>query len=131
MAKGRNEDRRTRFLRRLRGLPFDRIRFRPLDAVVTRLRESARIPPAIQARIENGQPSRWYAVKGGAHLVKWPHIGESPLPEGHWLEPGGWDHEHCNGCDRHIRPGRTFWQTASGSCYWLCPYCYRRLRQLQ
>jgi hypothetical protein len=69
-------------------------------------------------------------VEGGVHLVKWPHTGGGPLPEAHWLEPGGWDHEHCDGCNRHILVGRTFWQTAAGSCFWLCPYCYRQLRQL-
>jgi hypothetical protein len=130
VTKGRGEDRRARLLRRLRRRRFDRIRFRPLDAVVIRVSDSAPMPPSVQERFDSGQPSRWYPAEGGTHLVKWPHAGGA-LPEGHWLEPGGWDHEHCSGCDRHIRPGRTFWQTAAGTCYWLCPYCYRRLRQLQ
>ena len=72
---------------------------------------------------------RLYPVEG-AHVVKWPHTG-GPVPKGCTVEPGGWDHEHCDRCNRHILIGRTFWQTASGSCFWLCPYCYRRLRQLQ
>jgi hypothetical protein len=131
VAKGRHEDKRTRFLRRLCGQRFERIRFRPLDAVVVRVSDSAPPPPSVQARFDNGQPSRWYPEEGGTHLVKWPHTGEGTLAEGHWLEPGGWDHEHCDGCDRHIRPGRTFWQAEADPCYWLCPYCYRRLRQLQ
>jgi hypothetical protein len=130
VAKGRGGDERTRLLRRLRRRRFDRIRFRGLDAVV-RVSNSAPLPTSVQARIEQGQPSRWYSVEGDAHLVKWPHTNEVTLPEGHALESGGWDHEHCDGCNRHILVGRTFWQTASGSCFWLCAYCYRRLRQLQ
>jgi hypothetical protein len=87
-------------------------------------------PPSVRARIERRRPLRLYPTKGGARLVKWPHTGEA-LPEGHWLEPGGWDHEHCDGCDRHIEVAGTFWQTARGSCFWLCPYCHHRLRQLK
>ena len=52
-------------------------------------------------------------------------------PEEYELREGGWDHEHCDGWNRQLEVGQNFWQTARGSCYWLCPYCYRRLRQLQ
>jgi len=131
VANVRREDKRTRLLRRLCRRRFQRIRFRALDAVVMRLPNSALLPPIIQARIYEGKPSRWHSAGGDIQLVKWPHTGETALPEGLWIEPGGWDHEHCDGCNRHIRVGRTFWQTAAGSCFWLCPYCYRRLRQLQ
>jgi len=132
MTTPKDNGKRTQLLRRLRRRRFDRIRFRALDAVVVRVTDSDGLPPFIRARIANGLPSRWYPVEGGgAHLVKWPHTGEATLPEGHWIEPGGWDHEHCNGCNRHIRVGRTFWQTRVDPCLWLCPYCYRRLRQLR
>jgi hypothetical protein len=123
-------DERMRLLRRLRDRRFDRIRFRGLDAVVIRVPDDAADPPpAVRDRVASRQPMRLYPV-AGAHLVKWPHAG-GPVPEGCTIEPGGWDHEHCDGCNRHINVGGTFWQTARGSCFWLCPYCYRRLRQLQ
>ena len=127
MATGSDE--RTRLLRRLRRRRFDRIRFRGLDAVVIRVPDDAAAPPpAVAARHAEQGPMRLYPVEG-AHLVKWPHAG-GPVPEGCTVEPGGWDHEHCDVCNRHINAGRTFWQTARGSCFWLCPYCYRSLRQL-
>ena len=130
MAEGSHE--RTRLLRRLRGRQFERIRLDGLDAVVLRVPDDAADPPAaVQELVKRRCPFRLYPVEGGAHLVKWPHTGEAVMPEGHYLEPGGWDHEHCDGCNRHILIGRTFWQTTKGSCFWLCPYCYRRLRQLQ
>jgi hypothetical protein len=107
------------------------MRFLGLDAVVFRVSDTASLLPSVQTRIEQVQNSRWYPVEGGAYLLKWPHTGEVALPEGAWLEPGGWDHEHCDGCNRSILRGATFWQTASGSCFWLCSSCYRRLRQIQ
>jgi hypothetical protein len=121
---------RLRLLRRLRGRQFHRIRFRALDAVVIRVPDDAAAPPpAVREAFEQRQLMRFYPVEGGAHLVKWPHAG-GVIPEDCTVEPGGWDHEHCSGCNRHINVGGTFWQTARGSCFWLCPYCYRRLRQL-
>jgi len=118
---------RDRLLRRLRGRRFDRIRFRPLDAVVLRVPDdSGDWPPAIRGR--GTGPMRLYPV-AGAHLVKWPHLGGA-VPEDCTVEPDGWDHEHCDGCDRSINAGRTFWQTARGACFWLCPYCFRRRRRL-
>jgi hypothetical protein len=130
MAKGKPTDERNRLLHRLRRRRFDRIRFRGLDAVVTQVVDSPAMPPAVQAAMDQGLPQRWYPVEGGDYLVKWPHTGAVDLVEGFWVEPGGWDHEHCSACNRHIEVGRTFWQTAHGSCIWLCPYCYRRVRQL-
>lgn len=129
MAKAQDGE-RLRVLRRLRRRRFDRIRFRGLDAVVIRVSDdAAALPPAVAARHAEGGPMRLYPVDG-AHLIKWPHTG-GPVPDGCAVEPGGWDHEHCDGCNRHINAGRTFWQTARGSCFWLCPYCYRRLGQFQ
>lgn len=129
MANGRGADERMRLLRRLSGRRFDRIRFRALDALVTQVTDSTPPLPAMQAKIQEGAPQRWYPVEGG-YLVRWPHTGGAAAPGGFWIEPGGWDHEHCDGCNRPLNAGRTFWQTARGSCFWLCPYCYRRSRQL-
>jgi hypothetical protein len=129
---GSEPDKRGQLLQRLRGQRFERIRFPGLDAVVVRVPGGTTSPPPfVQELVERRQPFRIYPVEGGAHLVKWARTGSKSLPEGHFIEPGGWDHEHCDGCDRHILTGRTFWQTASGPCFWLCPYCYRRLRQLE
>jgi len=86
-------------------------------------------PRGIRAAIGRSD-RRWYPLKDGTHLVKWPYPGGAP-PRGARIERGRWDHEHCAACNRHIVPGRTFWQTARGSCFWLCPYCHRRLRTLR
>jgi hypothetical protein len=124
-------DNRLRLLRRLRRRRFMRIRFRGLDAVVAEVSDASPPPPAVQAKIDEGPPQRWYPIEGGGYLVRWPHTSGAVTADGLRFDPGGWDHEHCDGCNRPIWVGQTFWQTARGSCFWLCPYCYRRLRQLQ
>jgi hypothetical protein len=123
-------DQRTRLLRRLRGRRFERIRFPGWDAVVLRVPDDVTAPPpVVRDLVARRQPMRLYPV-AGAHLVKWPYAGGA-VPEGCTVEPGGWDHLHCDGCNRHIKAGRTLWQTARGRAVWLCPYCYRRVRQLE
>src|SRR5262245_23630206 len=120
---GIEPDKRVQLLKRLRRKRFDRIRFRPLDAVVVLVPESTNSPPPfVHELAARRQPFRIYPIEGGAHLVKWALVGSNSLPEGHWIEAGGWDHEHCSGCNRPIFKGRTFWQTTSGPCFWLCPY---------
>ena len=88
------------------------------------------MPPAVMALVDRTLPYRVYPLDGGEYVVKWPYRGGVVPGREFRIEPGGWDHEHCDGCNRSINVGRTFWQTARGSVYWLCPYCYRRTRQL-
>jgi hypothetical protein len=109
---------------------FERIRLPIQDALVARVSDSVPPPAAVQAKIDERVPQRWYPVEGGAYLVKWIHRGPAAAAEGFWIEAGGWNHEHCDACNRHIPVGRTLWQTVRGSIIWLCPYCYRRLLQL-
>lgn len=130
--KNDKADKRDQLLERLRGEQFDQIRLRARDAVVVRVPDDAdEAPPFLDELIARRQPFRMFPVEGNAHLIKWPHSEKDTLPEGHSIETGGWDHEHCDGCNRHIDAGRTFWQTVSDPCFWLCPYCYRRLQQLR
>ena len=116
-------------LRQLPGQRFDRIPFRGLDAVVIRVPDDApEPPPAVAARHAERGPMRLYPVEG-AHMVKWPYTG-GPVPDGCAVEPGGWDHEHCDACNGHINTGTSFWQTADEPCRWLCPDCHSALVQL-
>jgi hypothetical protein len=64
-------------------------------------------------------------------LYRWPHTGGPITAEELRFEPGGWDHEHCDGCNCTINMGQIFWQTARGSCFWLCQSCFRELRELR
>jgi hypothetical protein len=122
-------DNRTRLLRDLRRRWFARYRFVARDALVALVPDGSRIPPSVQALLEERRSFRIYPVEGG-YLYKWPRTGAATPGEGFEVEAGGWDHEHCDACDRTIGDGGTAWLTERGSLYQLCPYCYRRLRQL-
>jgi hypothetical protein len=120
---------RDRVLQSVCGRRFDPIPYQGLDAVVIRVPDdAAEPPPAVRERHARRLPWRFYPVEG-AHLVKWPHTG-GEVPEGCTLEPGGWDHEHCDACNGHICAGESFWQTADEPCVWLCAACYRQLPPL-
>ena len=121
---------RVRLLRTLRRRRFERFRLHGLDALVAHVPDDGPVPPAVAARLdERRSDMRMYPVPGG-YLYKWPqHRGAEP-PDGFRVEPGGWDHEHCDACSRTIRVGGTAWLTVRGSAAQLCPYCYRRVRQL-
>lgn len=123
-------DQRMQLLRRLRWRVFDRFRFNGANALVARVSESGSTPSAVQAEMNKQLPRRLYPVKGG-YLVKWKHEGEGVPSEDFWIESGGWDHEHCDVCNRNIEVNGTAWLTVRGSPFQLCPYCYRRVQQLR
>ncbi|MGL6073059.1 MAG: hypothetical protein ACRC8S_02735 [Fimbriiglobus sp.] len=115
---------RVQFLRNLQDRSFDEIRFRAADAVVISVPDDVETPPAaVMEQHAARRPMRIYPAEG-SHIVKWMFTGGA-LPEGCSLEAAGWDHEHCDACNRHINAGHTFWQTTSGPCVWLCSDCYR------
>lgn len=125
----RAEEERDRVLQSLRGRPFDGIPFRGLDAVVIRVPDdTAEPPPAVRDRHAGRQPWRSYPVEG-AHLSTWPHT-DGEVPDGCTVEVGGWDHEHCDGCNGHTSAGQSFWQATDEPCTWLCAVCYRQLQEL-
>jgi len=126
---GRATDERNRLLWRLRGRRFERFRFDGCDALTTRVPEGCPVPPAVRANLDEPQPMRGYPVKGG-YLYKWPYTDAAAPPAGFVVEAGGWDHEHCDACNRNIEVGGTAWLTERGSCFQLCPYCHRRVVQL-
>jgi hypothetical protein len=122
-------DERTRLLSSLRRRWFVRYRFVGSDALVARVSKEGPVPPAVQALLDERPSMRAYPVEG-AYLYKWRHSGAETSGEGFDVEVAGWDHEHCDACNRTIAVGGTAWLTERGSCFQLCPYCYRRVRQL-
>lgn len=121
---------RDRLLRRLQWRVFDRFRLNGADALVARISESDPTPTAVQAQINMQLPCRLYPV-GGGYLIKWRDNGEGLPSEDFWIESGGWDHEHCDACNRNIEDNGTAWLTMRGSFFQLCPYCYRRVQKLR
>ena len=130
MVKKSRNDERSDLLRKLAGRRFLHRRFAGLDALVACLPDKKPFPPSVQARIDEGPPNRWYPVEGG-YVVKWPHDGSHLESADFSVEAGGWDHEHCDACNRTIRVGGLAWITARAPYYALCRYCFRRLAQIQ
>jgi hypothetical protein len=129
VAKNKPTNERTRLLRALRRRRFERFRFVGWDALVARVPEGGPLPPAVRAMLAGGSPMRVCPVPGG-YLYKWPRYDPVEPPEGFEVEAGGWDHEHCDACDRSIDRGGTAWLTVRGSWSQLCPYCHRQVRRL-
>lgn len=50
------------------------------------------------------------------------YAGEDFDPALFRLEPGVWDHEHCEVCNYSINPGFRYWEDPDGRC--LCDACY-------
>jgi hypothetical protein len=51
----------------------------------------------------------------------------SQLEDGESLVEGGWDHEHCSLCNKHITPGYTYFFRAWGEGgSFLCVFCHDR-----
>src|SRR5262245_5424651 len=121
---------RQRLLQSLRRRKFVRCRFVGDDALVTRVFEATRPTAAVKAKIDEHLPCRLYPIPGG-YLIKWLYE-DSGLPSGDFaIEAGGWNHEHCDICNRTIDVGDTAWLTARGSLYHLCRYCYGRVVHLR
>src|SRR5262245_56327651 len=99
-------------LRRFRRRRFERFRFAGSDALVARVPDGGaapRPPEHVDTR-----SMRIYPVRGG-HLFKWEYDRADGPVEGFEVEPGGWDHEHCDACDRTIAVGGIVWLTVRGS----------------
>jgi len=122
-------DPRLRFLWGVRRRWFEQFRFVGLDALVARVSADGPTSPAVQAKRAEGGDMRMYPVTGG-YLYKWPYGAGDEVPEGFAVEAGGWDHVHCDACNRTMNAGGTVWLTVRGSFVQLCPYCYRRAMQL-
>jgi hypothetical protein len=63
--------------------------------------------------------------KGNA--IGWQPVGKA-LPNGATdlgIKPGGWDHEHCGVCNRHIDPDDPIGYTDDDG-YFLCSPCYTK-----
>ncbi|MBN1319642.1 MAG: hypothetical protein JXA87_02270 [Thermoleophilia bacterium] len=97
-----------------------------IDALVAFVATDAQPAPEVQYQID-GRPSvRWFPTEGG-HLVKMPYQGD-PVPTEYFsVEPGGWDHEHCDRCGGIVKTGEKVWVTSDADFALICGKCYETL----
>ncbi|HEV2296791.1 MAG TPA: hypothetical protein VGR35_23315 [Tepidisphaeraceae bacterium] len=98
-----------------------------IDALVAFVATGGKPAPAVQEQIDARGQSRWYPTAGGS-FVKMPYQGD-PVPMEHFrVEPGGWDHEHCDQCGERIEVQQECWITSDADFALICDSCYRKLR---
>jgi CRISPR/Cas system-associated endoribonuclease Cas2 len=129
VSKSQRDKERMQLLRKLARRHLERVQYVGCDAVVIRTTEERPIGPADHARFADGAPYRIYPV-AGAYFFKWRVSDLLGSRDGREIEPGGWDHTHCDACNRSVNVDGSAWLTTRGSFFKLCPYCYRRVRQL-
>jgi hypothetical protein len=98
-----------------------------IDALVAFVATGGKPAPAVQEQIDARGQSRWYPAAGGS-FVKMPYQGD-PVPMEYFrVEPGGWDHEHCDQCGGRIEVHGECWITSDADFGLICDSCYRKLR---
>jgi len=70
------------------------------------------------------EPSPAYYWEKGAWTNSEESAKRSAGPEGVTAVPGGWDHEHCDLCNKHIDNGDKYWLFEDGRPEFLCDACY-------
>jgi hypothetical protein len=97
------------------------------DAAVVFVPDGARPPREVQEVLDRSHQQRWFPVDGGSRAkVPFYHTeGREHLFE---REAKGWDHEHCDFCNAHIRIGELCWTAPSnGGILIFCKDCYEKV----
>ena len=114
-------------LTRLTKGDLDRSRVPIIDALVAFVPEGQPPSPPIQQQLDARGYQRWYPTDGG-HLVKMPYRGD-PVPMEHFrVEPGGWDHDHCDACGVSIKTNVECWTTRGADFRLICDACFNQLK---
>ncbi|MBZ5552097.1 MAG: hypothetical protein LAO21_05205 [Acidobacteriia bacterium] len=100
------------------------------DVAVVFVPEGQTPSAEVQEVLDRSSQQRWYPVPGD-HKAKVPWLcseGHESLCE---REMKGWDHEHCNFCNRHIDIGDVGWTAAAGGGgVWLfCRECFEQVKE--
>lgn len=121
-----SEAKRAAILDGLTKADFHAKPFPAIDALVAFVATDTQPAPAVQEQLDARGNSRWYPTEGG-HLVKMPYQGD-PVPMEHFrVEPGGWDHEHCDRCGGRVVVGERIWVTSNADFAVLCGNCYEAI----
>ncbi len=98
-----------------------------VNALVAFVSDGEEPSPEVTSELDQRGHSRWYPVDGG-HTVKMPYQGTEPPPGPFTVEPGGWDHDHCDRCEENLPAGASCWTSTAEDPSVLCDACYRTLK---
>lgn len=97
-----------------------------VDALVMFVPDGQQPNAELQDQLDQRGHSRWYPKDGG-HDVKMPFQGSVPPSPSFTIEPGGWNHDHCDVCETTIDAGQLCWMTQEEQPALICDACYERL----
>jgi hypothetical protein len=106
---------------------FRQVRFTAMDAVVVFVPQGEEPPAVVKEAIDEVDAARWYPVSGGFNV-------KFPLPDGidrtiFSIEAGGWNHIHCELCNRDIRDSTSYWRSETAKVACICEPCYAELQK--
>jgi hypothetical protein len=104
-------------------LDFMESRIPVLDGLTAFVPEGSTIPPELAPELARHSQSRWYPEPGGGHKVMVPREWESYDTEHFAIEPGAWDHDHCDRCRTRIPAMTLCWVTRTGAYVTFCVEC--------
>lgn len=108
---------------------FRKAIFPGMDALVAFVPQDRERFDTIKKAVDAMGESRWFPVSGG-WKVKCPHVGQEFDERLFTIEEGGWDHVHCDICNRTIDAGQTC-RASEGedeSCI-ICEECFSGLKK--
>ena len=103
-------------------LEFMESRIPLLDGLTAFVPDGEAPTPEVAKELERHGQSRWYPVPGG-HKVMVPNEWDSYDAVHFTIEPGAWDHDHCDRCGKQIPAMTLCWVTRSGRYVTLCVEC--------
>ena len=108
----------------LRKAPWMHSRIPALDALVAFVPTGEKPDPALSTAAQAAGSSRWYPLEGGHRLVLRYEGG--PYDQSLFtVEPGAWDHEHCDRCGANIPAMTLCWVTERDPYVLLCVDCHK------
>ena len=98
-----------------------------MDALVAVIPKDQEIPPEIKRTTDDVGESREHPFEGG-WKVMCPYTGQSFDHDLFHIAKGGWNHEHCDGCQGSIGVGGSCWVAETEDDFFvICDNCYDRL----
>jgi hypothetical protein len=108
---------------------FRKAIFPGTDALVAFVPQDSASSSKVKDAVDEVGDGRWFPVSGG-WKVKCPYVGQEFDGELFTIEEGGWDHVHCDLCNRTINAGQScrVSENAEESCV-ICEECFSSLKQ--
>jgi hypothetical protein len=107
---------------------FRKAIFPGTDALVAFVPQDRATSDRVKEAADEIGDGRWFPVPGG-WKVKCPYVGQEFDEELFTIEEGGWDHVHCDICNRTISTGQPCRVSDEEDCHVICEDCFTGLKE--